>query len=84
MSTSPETLDVSVVIATFNCGVLIEETVKTILSQKSVSFELIIVDDGSGCESCRRLEALAQTDERIRLHCLGRNQGPSFARNFGI
>ena len=73
---------VSVVITTYNRGDLIEESVRTVMDQTYVNWELIIVDDGSEDDTeeiIRRLE-----NPKIRYfkvnHCglLGK------VRNFGI
>jgi glycosyltransferase involved in cell wall biosynthesis len=83
-SSGIDQVEVSIVIATFNCGEIIEETVNSVLAQKSVSIEIIIVDDGSDQESRRRLISLADSDHRIHLYHQSLNQGPSVARNLGI
>jgi len=73
---------VSVIIPTHNRADMLCRAVDSVLKQTLTDFELIIVDDGSTDDTCRRIEA--HTDPRIRYirHQLGK--GASAARNTGI
>lgn len=71
---------VSVVIATYNRGRFLRETIESVLRQRFQDFELIVVDDGS-TDNTR--EILAAYGDRLRWFHQA-NQGPSAARNVGI
>ena len=61
---SPE---VSVVMSVYNGAKYLRESVESILSQKSVDFEFIIVNDGSTDDSENILDEYAVQDNRIRI-----------------
>ncbi len=56
---------VSVVLAAYNTGALIEPTVNSVLEQTMPDFELIVVDDGSTDDTVERLRSYQ--DVRFRL-----------------
>lgn len=64
MNDSP---DVSVVISVYNGADHLRETLDSILAQEGVTFELIVVNDGSTDQSAKILEEYASRDERIRV-----------------
>ncbi|MCI5178986.1 MAG: glycosyltransferase [Candidatus Electrothrix sp. AW3_4] len=65
------TPDVSVLIPTHNYGHLIEETLASIYSQKGVTCEIIIVDDGSTDSTPDILSQHADNITYIRQPCAG-------------
>ena len=72
---------VSVIIPTFNRGYCLEESIRSVLEQSFIDFELVVVDDGSTdntSELVRRFPAV----KLIRLE--EKNRGVSFARNRGV
>ncbi len=71
---------VSVIIPTFNRGYCLAETVRSVLKQRFMDFELIVVDDGSTDETLQVLENFPSVQV---IHLPG-NRGVSFARNRGI
>ena len=74
---SPE---ISVIIPTYNRAAMVVEAVESVLAQKGVDFELIVVDDGSGDDTRLRLVAYG-----ARLsYCRQSNRGVSGARNRGL
>ena len=76
-------MKVSVIIPTFNRAQTIRRALQSILNQKGVSFEILMVDDGSTDETRALVERLAS--ERAEVHYLSQaNCGPSAARNLGI
>jgi glycosyltransferase involved in cell wall biosynthesis len=71
---------VSVLMPVHNRAAFVERACQSVLAQSFRDFELIIIDDGSGDDSPRRLEALARTDPRIRL-TIRENRGLITSRN---
>jgi len=71
---------VSVIIPTFNRGYCLEESIRSVLQQSFVDFELIVVDDGS-TDNTSELVARFPAVKLIRLE---KNRGVSFARNRGM
>lgn len=73
---------VSVIMPSYNRITTIKNAVSSVLKQKYINFELIIVDDGSTdgtlewCKTC--------DDKRVTVVSLEKNSGVSFARNTGI
>ncbi len=78
-----ETLDVSIVIPTYNRAAYLPRAIRSVLNQSGVSPELIIVDDGSTDPTEQVTGNLIKNDPRVR-YIYQRNQGPSAARNLGI
>ncbi len=75
---------VSIVTPCFNPGAELDDTAASVFAQTLRAFEWIIVDDGSTePDAGARLRALAARDARVRVIELGRNSGPSAARNAG-
>jgi len=75
------TVEVSVIIPTYNRRAMVREAVASVLAQTGASFELIVVDDGSTDGTS---EELAQFhDPRMRLERIA-NRGPAAARNRGV
>ena len=73
--------DISVIIPVYNTGILLRETVNSVLEQSYSDFELILVDDGSNSETQQILSSF--NDERITvIH--QENRGVACARNVGI
>ena len=74
---------VSVIVPVYNTENYLEQCVETLKTQTLKEIEIILVDDGSK-EVCANLcDALAKTDERIKvIH--KQNAGPGIARNTGI
>jgi glycosyltransferase involved in cell wall biosynthesis len=79
--------DVSVVIPTFNRWPMLAEAITSVMAQRSVDFELIIVDDGSTDRTASLLpdlvEAFAAARHRVRF-LRTENRGPAAARNLGV
>lgn len=72
---------VSVVIATFNSGNFLIDSVGSILKQSLNDFELIVVDDGSTDNTDQIIRNF--NDYRIKFFRLPENNGIAQARNFG-
>ncbi len=74
---------VTVVIPCYNAQRWIRETLKSVLAQTYRNLEILVVDDGSRDEGAVIVEAMAQSDPRIRL-IRQENSGVGGARNTGI
>lgn len=73
----------SIIIPIYNTGIYLHKCIKSILSQKLLDFELILVDDGSKDDSGAICDEYAEKDSRIKvIH--KENEGVSIARNTGI
>ncbi|WP_082127367.1 glycosyltransferase [Calothrix sp. 336/3] len=72
---------ISVIIPAYNSEKTILETIKSVLGQTFIDFEIIIVDDGS---TDATLTSISQfNDERIKVFTQ-RHQGANVCRNFGL
>ncbi len=74
--------EVSVVIPTRNRWVILRRTLRTVLAQRDVAFEVIVVDDGSDHGPPEGMAGL--DDPRVRVVALERSLGPAGARNAGV
>jgi len=73
----------SVIIPAYNCEKTIEDTVKSVSASGLVSFEILIVDDGSTDGTASICDSLAAKNECVK--CVHQaNAGVSAARNAGI
>lgn len=73
---------ISVVMAVFNGGELLKETIESILTQSYSDFEFIVVDDGSQDHSVALVSSY--NDPRIRLLQPGRQASQSRCLNIGV
>lgn len=73
----------SIIIPTYNCEDLLDETVGSVLDQLPDDCELIIVDDGSSDGTAKGLQALEGTRHNLRV-CYAQHSGVSGARNSGL
>lgn len=71
----------SVIIPVYNKEKFIENTIKSVLQQSFLDFELILVNDGSTDESVTKIESFS--DSRTTYYTK-ENGGASSARNFGL
>jgi glycosyltransferase involved in cell wall biosynthesis len=77
---------VSVILSTYNRGLLLGEAIRSVLDQTDPAtppFELIVVDNNSTDDTRTIVMARAAADPRVR-YVLERAQGLSYARNAGI
>ena len=72
----------SVVMPVYNTGIILQETIDSVLNQTFTDWELLIVDDGSTDEVTANI-LLQQNDERIRI-IHKKNAGVAEARNTGL
>lgn len=73
-------VDVSFVIPCFNYGRFLDECLASLYHQRGVSFEIIVIDDGSTDETPERIERHLARVTYVRQA----NQGQSAARNAGL
>lgn len=74
---------VSVVIATYNYGHFIAQTLESVFAQTYQNLECVIVDDGSTDDTPEVVGAIAETDPRVR-YFRQTNQGHPAALNTGF
>lgn len=84
MTTSPSSQPrVSVVIPSYNHERYLEETIRSVLDQRGVDLELVVIDDGSRDGSWDLIQRMAQQDARLRPF-RQENQGAHAAINAGL
>jgi glycosyltransferase involved in cell wall biosynthesis len=72
-------MQVSVIIPTFNGQAFLQETLQSVLAQRSCDFEVIVIDDGSMDDTALILESYKNS---IRVYRQD-NRGPAAAMNSG-
>src|SRR5438270_8624569 len=73
----------SVVIPAYNAERFLERTLRSALRQTYRNLEVIVVNDGSADKTRAIAEAVARTDDRVRIITVP-NGGVAKARNIGI
>lgn len=76
-------MQVSVIVPIYNVESYLQETLDSIAAQKGISFEVLMINDGSTDHSGMIAEQFAKKDSRFR-YIPQQNQGVSAARNHGI
>ena len=74
---------VSFVIAVYNGGAFLNETLASAAAQTHADLEIVVVDDGSTDASARIIEGWARRDSRVRAIRIV-HAGPQRARNVGV
>jgi glycosyltransferase involved in cell wall biosynthesis len=80
----PERPRLSILIPCLNAATTIERSLASVLSERGIPFECIVIDDGSTDETAALVQAVADRDERVVLVRLPTNIGVSSARNQGL
>lgn len=75
---------VSVVMPAYNAEPYIEDAIRSVMEQTVRDWELIVLDDCSGDETCAVAQRLAAEDGRIRLLRNAENMGVARTRNRGV
>lgn len=75
-------IDISVIIPAHNAVDFLERAVQSVRAQEILSWELILVENGSGDQTLQLCEALSCEDGRIRV--FQSDKGVSRARNRGL
>ena len=57
--------DVTVIIPVYNTEEFVEESILSVLSEKELNVELLLIDDGSTDDSAKIIDELARKDDRI-------------------
>ena len=78
----PRSVDVSVIVPTYNSESHVERAVRSALDQDGCEVQVIVVDDGSTDDTVFVVKSLR--DSRITLVENDANRGPSFSRNRAI
>lgn len=73
----------SVIIPIYNAATFLNECIDSIIDQRYMDFEVILIDDGSTDNSFQICQEYAQRDKRVRLFHQ-ENEGVSSARNRGL
>jgi glycosyltransferase involved in cell wall biosynthesis len=68
----------------YNSECFIEESIRSVLAQTFLSWELLVIDDCSADSTTQIVARIAASDARIILLELSSNSGAAVARNFGI
>ncbi|RRN76199.1 glycosyltransferase, partial [Pseudoxanthomonas sp. SGD-10] len=74
---------ISVIVPVYNSEPFIDKTIRSILGQTFVNFELLLIDDGSRDQSVDICNKYAEIDNRITI-VRKKNEGVSVARNVGL
>ena len=75
-------IDISVIIPAYNAADFLERAVDSVRCQEILSWELILVENGSADQTWHLCESLSKEDTRI--HALQSDKGVSRARNRGM
>jgi teichuronic acid biosynthesis glycosyltransferase TuaG len=82
---SAEEIDVSVVVPAFDAESVIRSTIQSILLQKDVSIEVIVVDDCSTDRTKEIVLEIGNSDPRVRyIRTSTNSRGPATPRNLGV
>lgn len=75
---------VSVIMPAYNAEDFIGQAIRSVLNQSISDFELLVIDDGSDDGTKAMVEAISQTDGRVRLLPNETNMGAGRSRNRGF
>lgn len=75
---------VSVIIASYNSGKFIAETLRTVLRQSYRKIEIIVVNDGSTDNTEEIVLRIAALDSRIKYYHIKHSGRPSVPRNYAV
>lgn len=74
---------ISIIIPCYNCEETVTRAIVSVLNQCYRNIELILVNDGSVDNTKNICESFSKNDVRVKCFTTP-NQGPSYARNYGI
>jgi len=78
-----DTPTLSVIVPVFNASEFIDRCLKSILSQRGVSLEVIVIDDGSTDDTVEKASQHSYGAQPVTV-LTGPNEGPARARNRGV
>ncbi|MGM0698042.1 MAG: bifunctional glycosyltransferase/CDP-glycerol:glycerophosphate glycerophosphotransferase [Actinomycetota bacterium] len=78
-----DTPTLSVIVPAFNASEFIDRCLKSILSQRGVSLEVIVIDDGSTDDTVEKASQHSYGAQPVTV-LTGPNEGPARARNRGV
>src|SRR5699024_8366706 len=79
----PATPTLRVIVPAFNASEFIDRCLKSILSQRGVSLEVIVIDDGSTDDTVEKASQHSYGVQPVTV-LTGPNEGPARARNRGV
>lgn len=77
-------IKVSVIVATYNYGHFIDETLRSVQAQTFSDWECLVIDDASTDDTAAVVLKFVDMDPRFRYIRFEKNQGVSMARNRGF
>ena len=75
---------VSIITPSYNSAKFIKQCIESVIAQTYTNWEMLIVDDFSGDDSCLAIKKLAKKEGRIKCFLLDENIGAAKARNVAI
>lgn len=78
------TTNISVIVPIYNATNRLEASITSLLKQKNIDLEIILVDDSSRDDSWEKIESLASTNKNIKTIRFDENRGVYQARLAGI
>jgi hypothetical protein len=84
MAVTGATPVVSVLIPCWNAATSIERALDSVLEERTIPLECVVVDDGSTDRTLDAVRAVAARDPRVVVLALDENRGVSNARNRGL
>lgn len=76
-------MKISVIVPVYNSAEYLDRCVSSVRNQSILSWELIMIDDGSKDNSFELMQQYAEEDDRIKVFHQ-KNAGPGIARNTGL
>lgn len=83
MNTNKKDIELSVILPAYNVEEYVSESIESILNQTGVSYEVIVVNDGSKDSTLQVLNQVFGNEDRVRI-INQENQGSGYARNNGL
>ncbi len=80
-------MDLSIIVPCYNevaCIDALYEDLKNTLKNKKISYEIIIIDDGSTDDTSKKIKEIIKTDKNIKLISFSRNFGKEAAMHAGL
>lgn len=74
---------ISIIMPVYNGELFLNDSIKSVLNQSFINYELLCVDDGSTDRSVEIIESFSKIDNRVVL-LKKNNGGPGSALNYGI